>query len=65
MNVPEAPRTEADKEELPQEQAEEPSVDSDNREMRIAARRKRVLLKIEADRRAAMGKEPSDVRPTG
>ena len=40
---------------------EEPSVNSDCRETRIAARRKRVLLKIEADRRAALGEKPSNV----
>ncbi len=36
---------------------QEPSLDSDNKESRIAARRKRIKMKIEADKRAAQGKD--------
>lgn len=43
------------------EAAIEPSVHSDIKDERIAARRKRVQAKIEADRRAAMGEEPQEV----
>ena len=40
----------------------EPSIHSDIKEQRISARRKRVLMKIDADRRAAMGEKPQEVR---
>ena len=38
--------------------ADQPSVHSDSKEERIAARRKRVEAKLEAARRAALGQEP-------
>ena len=37
------------------------NLDADMKEARIAARRKRVLAKIEADKRAAQGEEDVDV----
>ena len=37
--------------------------EAEAREKRIAVRRKRVLMKIEADKRAAQGQEPTSVRP--
>lgn len=40
----------------------QPSTDSDLKEERIAARRKRVKNKIEAEKRAALGEEPEQVR---
>lgn len=40
----------------------EPSTNSDVKEERILARRKRVRTKIEADKRAALGEEPQKVR---
>lgn len=40
----------------------EPTTASDVKEERILARRKRVQIKIEADRRAALGEEPQEVR---
>lgn len=43
---------------VPTPAAERPSVHSDNKEERIAARRQRVEARIEAARRAAMGEEP-------
>lgn len=39
----------------------QPSTDSDLKEERIAARRKRVKNKIEAEKRAALGEEPEQV----
>ena len=39
----------------------QPSTDSDLKEERIAARRKRVKNKIEAEKRAALGEEPEKV----
>lgn len=39
----------------------QPSTDSDLKEDRIAARRKRVKNKIEAEKRAALGEEPEQV----
>ena len=39
----------------------QPSTDSDIKEERIAARRKRVRAKIEADKRAALGEQPIEV----
>ena len=39
----------------------QPSTDSDIKEERIAARRKRVRAKIEAEKRAALGEEPEEV----
>ena len=39
----------------------QPSTDSDIKEERIAARRKRVRAKIEADKRAALGEQPVEV----
>ena len=53
---------EYDVEQVPIKKEQEPSVDSDNMESRIAARRKRVKKKMEADRRAAIGKETIFVR---
>lgn len=41
--------------------ASQPSTDSDLKEERIAARRKRVRAKIEAEKRAALGEEPEEV----
>ena len=41
--------------------ANQPSTDSDIKEERIAARRKRVRAKIEAEKRAALGEEPEEV----
>lgn len=40
----------------------QPSTDSDLKEERIAARRKRVKNKIEAEKRAALGEEPEQVK---
>ena len=42
----------------------QPSTDSDVKEERIAARRKRVRAKIEADKRAASGEQPIEVGQT-
>ncbi len=39
----------------------QPSTDSDLKEERIAARRKRIKNKIEAEKRAALGEEPEQV----
>ena len=39
------------------------SEEAEEREKRIAVRRKRVLMKIEADKRAAQGQEPTNVSP--
>lgn len=39
----------------------QPTTDSEIKEDRIAARRKRVRAKIEADKRAALGEEPEQV----
>ena len=43
-------------------QTAEPSTNSDVKEERILARRKRIRAKIEADKRAALGEEPQKVR---
>lgn len=50
--------------EIPGSQEEDDVVSalsSESKETRIAARRKRVMMKIEADRRAAKGQEPTSV----
>ncbi len=52
------PRTESCEDEEQRALDEE----AEQREKRIAVRRKRVLIKIEADKMAAQGQEPSNVR---